>query len=555
MVSLSACGLLLGSLAVGCSDEDAKAPAGGGSATASDGGSPAGGQPASTAGEPAIDGTAGLAGAGIGGGGAGTGGGAAGSGEDGAVSGAGGASAGAGGATGDGGADGESDLQVSPASGWYRHSSAVNDSPGAPEDQSLALDLRGNGNAVLVWSQSNGTSADIMARHYSAGVWKDSQIIDGLSGNAEQPHVTMDGQGNAMAIWRQMDEHDRYRIFYAQYVAKTATWSSPTPHEVGPPPYNASHPRVAADVAGNVLATWNAEYGTNDVVTGTRVVASFYKGAAPSPSWTIPEPISSPGSPQRCGRPRVALSSAGYGFVVWDDQDGSDQDTRRVYGAKYTPNSGFSGIRRLNQNYNAEEPARTEDVPDLVMDDAGNAIVVWRQVGVSGRAGVALSWFMPQLNQWAAQPDLCEGRETVGAAIGAPAAALNDSGEFAVSFWESPLGKQELVVMHGGFDDLGSFGFGAPKTVLMSTAAGSDPRLALRKDGTAILAWTQRLKNADSLLVGQSSPSGEPSVGTLQLDLDKGAARPQLAVYPGTDLALLTYVEGSDIRSATTAAE
>lgn len=537
------CGLLLGSIAGACSGDDTKPHEnGGGSDSMAEGGSEAGGQaPSSAAGESAIGGSGELPGAGAGG---------SASGEGGAIAMTdGGASNVAGAGDGDGGEG--TDLEVGPALGWHLHQDVVNDQLGIVVEPSLAVDLRGNGDAVLVWSQTNGSNHDIMASRYSAGVWQAPEIIDNLAGHAAQPHVTMDGQGNATAIWQQTDGQNRSGIFYARYVAKTSSWTSAASHQAGPAPYDASNPRVAADAAGNVLATWNMEYGTNDVVTGTRVVASFYSGAAQTPSWTTPQPLSSPGLPQRCGRPRVALSSAGHGFVVWDDLDGGEQEPRRVLAAKYTPGVGFSGTQYLNQLLNAEEPAAVEDVPELAMDDAGNAIVTWRQVGVSGTAGVALSWFAPQPNLWAAQPTICEHRET----IGAPVTALDKSGKFAVSFWDPFSGKQELVVVHGSIDDQGGFSLMGLQTVLESASAGSDPTLAVRQDGSAVLAWTQRLKHVDNLLIGQSIPGGTTSVGTLQLDLSFGTAKPRLGVFPGTDLALLTYFEAYDIRSATTSVE
>jgi hypothetical protein len=452
-----------------------------------------------------------------------------------------------------GGGDQEPDFEVGQAAGWVRYQGVVNDRPSTGWEQSLAVDLRGNGDAVVVWSQPNETGKnDIVANRYSAGVWATPQVIDGLPGNAAEPHVTMDGRGNAMAIWQQQDDKNRSAIFYARYVAATASWTTPSPHEVGPAPYNATHPRVSADAAGNVLAAWNVEYGTNNVVAGTRVVSSFYKGAEQALSWTIPAPLSSPGVPQTCGRPRVALSSAGQGFVVWNDLEGANPARRRVYAARYLPNGGgFGATHALNDFQPGEEPAQVEDLPELVMADAGQALVTWRQVGVSGGVGVALSWYLPQVTQWAAQPDLSEGSVT----IGAPALALNENGDFAVSYWDELFGKRRLVVTHGKIDGQGGFAWTPPAPVLETAVAGSDPALAVDKSGTALLVWTQPLKNADNLLVGRSSPTSASSFGTLQLDLNYGTASPAVGVFPGTDLALVTYYEAYNIHSATTQAE
>jgi hypothetical protein len=547
VVSLSVCGVLFGSFAGACSSDDTKVPAVSAGSASDAGGENAGGPPTHMAGTAATDSSGGMPGAG-----------GTPSSDGGMPTSDGGATtnsaAGDGGASGDGGGgDQEPDLEVGPAAGWVHYRGVVNDRPSTGWEQSLAVDLRGNGNAVVVWSQPNETGKnDIVANRYSAGVWGTPQIIDGLPGNAAEPHVTMDGQGNAMAIWQQQDDNNRFTIFYARYVAATASWTTPAPHEVGPAPYNATHPRVAADAAGNVLATWNLEYGTNNVVTGTRVVSSFYKGAEQTPSWTVPQALNSPGVPQMCGRPRVALSSAGHGFVVWNDSEGTEAVPRRVFAAKYLPNGGGFGITKaLNEHEPGEEPALLEDVPELVMNDTGQALVIWRQVGESGSVGVALSWYFPEVTQWAAQHNLSEG----GTTIGPPALALNKTGDFAVSYWDELFGKRRLVVVHGNIDGQGGFAWVPPAPLLETAVAGSDPALAVDKSGTALLVWTQPLKNADNLLVGRSSPTSASSFGTLQLDLDYGTVSPAVGVYPGTDLALITYYEAYDIHSATTQVE
>ena len=552
LLTLGTCGLLFGSLAGACSSDKGDTTGAGGDSAAGADGDSAGDSGASASGASATAGSGGgIAGAGNGGAAGDLGGGNGGTDNGGAGTSGGEAGASPDGDSGAAGGDGqEPSVEVPPVPGWVRYGGVVNDESGSVGEPSLAVDLRGNGQAVLVWPQENGTSTDIVASHYAGGVWSTAQLIDGLPGNAAEPHVTADAQGNAMAIWQQIDSKGRLGIFYARYVAKTASWTTATAHEVGAAPYNASHPRVAADAAGNVLATWNLEYGTNGTVTGTRVVSSFYNGAAQTPSWTTPQAISSLGIPQQCGRPRVALSSAGNGFVVWNDSEGADPGRRRVYAAKYLSGT-FGATKALNEFTDGEAPAQIEDLPDVVMDNTGGALAVWRQVDVGGAVGVAISWFSPHVKQWTAQHDLSRDRLL----IGAPALALNGSGDFAVSYWDAQFSKRQLVVAHGKIDAQGGFGHGAPHTVFESANAGNDPVLAVRKDGTALLAWTQLLKTSDNLVLGTSKPNGSVSAGTLQLGLNNGTAYPALGVFPGTDLALVTYLEAYDIHSATTSVE
>jgi hypothetical protein len=62
------------------------------------------------------------------------------------------------------------------------------------------------GNAIVVWVHWDESTSDqnIMARRYDAfDGWQPAETIDEGFGAAAAPHVTMDPNGNAMAVWRQ----------------------------------------------------------------------------------------------------------------------------------------------------------------------------------------------------------------------------------------------------------------------------------------------------------------------------------------------------------------
>lgn len=544
---LGSCGLLLACAASACSDDDTPAtPHGGGQSSTAGADGNAGESAGNAAGATSDT----RAGAGSGGGDS-TAGGGEGSGGAGSTAGAtngGGAETdpdGDGGAAGDG-SGGPLEPVIKRAEGWTDHEGVVNSMKGSIFDHALAFDLRGNGDAVAVWSQVNGATTDIFASRYVGGAWLAAQVIDGAAGDAAQPHVTMDGQGNAMAIWQQREGQGRFRIYSASYVAELAMWTSATPHEIGPAPFNATNPRVAADLAGNVLATWNSEYGSEGVVTGVRVLTSLYQGAADTPTWTTPATVSSTGSPQRCGRPRVALSSAGHGFVAWSDAEGANEDRRVVLAAKYSVSAAAAaGPKLLNQLEPGEEPAQIEDSPQVVVNADGDAIATWRQVGVSGGEGVGLSWFHAATNGWGAQANLCEGLPKVGE----PALGLNDNGKFAVSYWQTLPDHYELMVAQGRMEG-GGFDWAGANVLFASSASGAAPSLAVDESGYATLAWAQPVKGRFNMLVGRVPRGAGPRYyGTVQRDPSYHGALPQLGVSTGTDNVLLTYIEGDDLRS------
>lgn len=69
----------------------------------------------------------------------------------------------------------------------------------------IAID--NNGNAIAVWSQSDGTRFNILANYYTAGSgWATAELIetDDVS-DAANPRLAFDSNGNAMGIWYQSD--------------------------------------------------------------------------------------------------------------------------------------------------------------------------------------------------------------------------------------------------------------------------------------------------------------------------------------------------------------
>jgi hypothetical protein len=65
----------------------------------------------------------------------------------------------------------------------------------------------GAGNAVAVWSQWDGTRYKVWANRYEAGTgWGSAVLIEtDNSGNAGYPQVAVDAAGNAVAVWSQSD--------------------------------------------------------------------------------------------------------------------------------------------------------------------------------------------------------------------------------------------------------------------------------------------------------------------------------------------------------------
>ncbi|MCX7000028.1 MAG: hypothetical protein NT106_07015 [Candidatus Sumerlaeota bacterium] len=108
--------------------------------------------------------------------------------------------------------------------GVWTHPSSLSDniSPdGWQADASnpqVAMDS--NGNAIITWYQSNGSKTQIFKSEYRGGVWTHpASISDNISPdgqNALNPQVAMDNNGNAIIIWYQSDG-SKNQIFMSEY--------------------------------------------------------------------------------------------------------------------------------------------------------------------------------------------------------------------------------------------------------------------------------------------------------------------------------------------------
>ena len=249
------------------------------------------------------------------------------------------------------------------------------DAGGATQPQ-IALDPQGN--AIVVWRQSNGTRDSIMANGYVAGVaWGAPVYVEtDDAGNAAYPQVDADTAGNAVAVWHQSDG-TRTNIWANRY-AVGAGWGPAQLVEtldLG----DAEYPDVAMDAAGNALAGWYQFDGTRFDVWANRFVASE--------GWGSAERIEN-GADNAFG-PALAMDRSGNGVAVFTQFDGT---VFNAWANRYAVGSGW-GTPVLLENQPGGPIAL-----DVAMDAFGNAVAVWHQFDGtrtniwSNRYAVGTSW-------------------------------------------------------------------------------------------------------------------------------------------------------------------
>jgi len=256
------------------------------------------------------------------------------------------------------------------------------DNAGDAQYPQVAVD--GNGNAMAVWEQFDGAHLNIRGNRYDVATksWGAAQRIDtNAAGDADYTQVVMLGNGNALAIWEQFDG-TIYHVWACRYTVANGSWDAPRAVET-----EANHaiaPRIVKD-GGNAAAIWMQ--GSVEI---WNIMANRYDAA--TDSWGTPQLVETDNT-NSAYTPQLAMDSSGNGLAVWEQSDGTRDN---IWANKYT--SGVWGTAQLIESDNSGGAFD----PLIVMDNSGNAIVVWYQSdGIRYNAWAnkyALgTWGIPQL--------------------------------------------------------------------------------------------------------------------------------------------------------------
>jgi hypothetical protein len=243
-------------------------------------------------------------------------------------------------------------------SGWGT-ATLIETDAGFALDPQVAVD--GKGNAVAVWSQSDGTRFSIWANRYVAeSGWGTATLIEtDEAGDAWAPQVAVDGGGNALAVWHQSDG-TRNNIWANRYAADSG-WERATLIETDDAG-DAQHPQVAVDRSGNAVAVWYQSNGTLNNTWANRYAAGSGWERA-----TLIE-TDNAGDAQD---PQVAVDGSGNALAVWYQSDGTRNN---IWANRYAAGSGWERATLIET-----DDAGDAQNPQVAIDGSGEAVAVWYQ--------------------------------------------------------------------------------------------------------------------------------------------------------------------------------
>lgn len=282
---------------------------------------------------------------------------------------------------------------------------------------------------------------------------------------------------------------------------------------------------VAMDRVGNAVAVWarvdGSAPGCCTIVQGsTRPVGG---------TWRPATTLSTPG--RNAETPHAAFA-AGRGLVVWVEPGVSSKVVRH---RTVTP-GGFGPMASLS----VSETGRDASAPQVALNDAGAAVVVWSRpngigtaIQAATRDSAGAGFSLPE------QVSLTES----GASDEQPRVAINAAGQ-AMTIWRSTTDAGSQI------QTAGRPRLGQDWVFAQVYERGSDPDIAVRPDGTVIAVWLDGNSpeyKPGSLTRFQPYPADAFDGG--------GFARPPIRVVAaegGVDLAIwrAPLLNGDVVRSA-----
>lgn len=250
------------------------------------------------------------------------------------------------------------------------------------------------------------------------GRWDAPHQFDTATAVSINAVTALDGQGNAVVVWSSQAAGGAYEIRTA--VQSTgAGWSNVSTLST-PGTYDALFPQIRFDSQGNGLAIWTQSDQADAEVWSSR----FLKGTG----WQTPTRVES--GLDAGYRPSLAVDAGGSAFAVWPKRIAPGQYSNRdIWAARFTSAGGWQAPVRLGGSANIGTYDQA-DQPQVAVDAAGNAYVLWVQTASDAPVWVARY----QVGSgW--QPAVSLGAARLGDPY-APRLAISGSGQ-VIALWNS----------------------------------------------------------------------------------------------------------------------
>jgi PKD domain-containing protein len=322
---------------------------------------------------------------------------------------------------------------------------------------------------ACVWLALAGTAASASA----APTWLAPKDISDPTQSITFPEVAVNAAGDAVAIWPR--DTGSETIVEAAERPAGGDWSEPVglsdPTEEEEP----STTQVALDTAGNAVAVWSAFDSGFVIRTAVRPAGG---------DWSEPDDLFVEGL-----TPHLAMNAAGDAVAVWAGFDGVDDYVT------------WAAVRPAGGDWSAPEELSVVDendgfYPQVAIDAAGNAIAVWQRFDLS--YNVISAAVRPAGGDWSAPDEF----SAIGEHARAPRIAMNAAGA-AVAGWTLLGGGVQAAVRPAGGD------WSSPDDVSAAGESPGEAETAIDPNGSAFAIWPTPAGDRQVLRVAMLPAGGD----------------------------------------------
>jgi hypothetical protein len=350
---------------------------------------------------------------------------------------------------------------------------------------SISVSINEHGDAIVAWPVYNYTStpfSTVWSSYYDHkhGWNKPIEIQDDNTADAGFPHVVMDKQGNAIAIWDQNNPtYDRTNV-YANYYKKDKGWTGSKMIQ-SDDSILALGDSLTINEEGTAVAMWK-QYDISEGSPKTGLVTRYFDKRK---GWQSPEFVTH----EDAGSPSMSLNEKGDSMAVWTVLN---PETKQ-YNVK-------ASMRPAKDKWGEGQPIQSDPYINsgnlqVVLDDKDNAMVVW--------LGKEFSYFGPSTD------DVYSNRFIMGsgwsneqmvdeAAPYTVPQLVMDEHDNAVAVWEkTSQGPNPYVNYHDvyAYHYSPADGWDSNQVIESYDADSVYPKVAMSENGDAVAIWEQTDNN------------------------------------------------------------
>ncbi|PTY38263.1 hypothetical protein BGP77_17645 [Saccharospirillum sp. MSK14-1] len=249
-----------------------------------------------------------------------------------------------------------------------------------------------NADAIVLWKQADESGTQRVwssSKTDAEGLgWTLPSLVstDSAGGDVSHLQVAMNPNGEAVAIWLEQNNEgiDKVR---ANFYTPENGWLNVPFNLNADSQTDALTPDLTIDGNGNVVAVW-VQQG-NEKTTRSVWINTYVPGVNRN-QWNVPRELEVEAAGNAALSPQVMAYKSTQAMVVWSQDDGTG--VNRIWAMTHSPNGEWS-VFALS-NITAQMDVEGAEQPQIAQDDDGNVIVVWRQ-SIDGKASIWSNTYTP----------------------------------------------------------------------------------------------------------------------------------------------------------------